>query len=181
MDLSRLSDVCFQLDVEAYFALVEFVQEEQFYSIPCWVQGLITKARKDLDPAAAPFARGFGPGEIEGLGEGASLLEVVSLYSGSSLRPYLGFALHKQNMQYDMLNNFLLCEEITLIPLEAFILFKQGTHIHYFEPLNPNSYTSIYQVKRVKPHVLLGLSGVGGIFDEQVIVTTSSSLSSSSF
>eukprot|EP00268_Persea_americana_P034635 TRINITY_DN34250_c2_g1_i1.p1 TRINITY_DN34250_c2_g1~~TRINITY_DN34250_c2_g1_i1.p1 ORF type:complete len:610 (-),score=106.80 TRINITY_DN34250_c2_g1_i1:634-2463(-) len=62
--------------------------------------GLITKARKDLDPAAAPFARGFGPGEIEGLGEGASLLEVV---------------------------------------------------------------------KRVKPHVLLGLSGVGGIFDEQVL------------
>ncbi|RWR91916.1 Malic oxidoreductase [Cinnamomum micranthum f. kanehirae] len=62
--------------------------------------GLITKARMDLDPAAAPFARGFGPGEIEGLGEGASLLEVV---------------------------------------------------------------------KRVKPHVLLGLSGVGGIFDEQVL------------
>ncbi|XP_058084251.1 NAD-dependent malic enzyme 59 kDa isoform, mitochondrial [Magnolia sinica] len=62
--------------------------------------GLITKDRKDLDPAAAPFARGIGPGEIEGLGEGASLLEVV---------------------------------------------------------------------KKVKPHVLLGLSGVGGIFDEQVL------------
>jgi len=38
---------------------------------------LITHARKDLDPEAAPFARGFGPGEIEGLHEGASLVEVV--------------------------------------------------------------------------------------------------------
>ncbi|MQM08507.1 hypothetical protein Taro_041370, partial [Colocasia esculenta] len=61
--------------------------------------GLITKDRADLDPAAAPFARGSGPGEIEDLAEGASLLEVV---------------------------------------------------------------------QKVKPHVLLGLSGVGGIFDEQV-------------
>ncbi|KAM0949459.1 putative malate dehydrogenase (decarboxylating) [Dioscorea sansibarensis] len=62
--------------------------------------GLITKDRKNIDPAAAPFARGFGPGEVEGLGEGASLLEVI---------------------------------------------------------------------RKVKPHVLLGLSGVGGIFDEQVL------------
>ncbi|XP_077223580.1 NAD-dependent malic enzyme 59 kDa isoform, mitochondrial-like [Tasmannia lanceolata] len=62
--------------------------------------GLITKERKDLDPAAAPFARGFGPGEIEGLGEGAGLIEVI---------------------------------------------------------------------KKVKPHVLLGLSGVGGVFNEQVL------------
>ncbi|XP_010255456.1 PREDICTED: NAD-dependent malic enzyme 59 kDa isoform, mitochondrial isoform X1 [Nelumbo nucifera] len=62
--------------------------------------GLITKERKDIDAAAAPFARGFGPGEIEGLREGASLTEVV---------------------------------------------------------------------KKVKPHVLLGLSGVGGIFNEEVL------------
>ncbi|KAJ0967093.1 hypothetical protein J5N97_024010 [Dioscorea zingiberensis] len=62
--------------------------------------GLITKERKNIDPAAAPFARGFGPGEVEGLREGASLLEVI---------------------------------------------------------------------RKVKPHVLLGLSGVGGIFDEQVL------------
>lgn len=62
--------------------------------------GLITHARKDLDPEAAPFARGFGPGEIEGLHEGASLVEVV---------------------------------------------------------------------KKVKPHVLLGLSGVGGIFSQEVL------------
>ncbi|CAM8971923.1 unnamed protein product [Rhodiola kirilowii] len=60
--------------------------------------GLITKDRKVIDPAAAPFAT--VPGQIEGLGEGASLLEVV---------------------------------------------------------------------KKVKPHVLLGLSGVGGIFHEEVL------------
>ncbi|KAL0464758.1 UNVERIFIED_CONTAM: NAD-dependent malic enzyme isoform, mitochondrial [Sesamum latifolium] len=62
--------------------------------------GLITKERKCLDPAAAPFAK--SQGEIEGLGlsEGSSLTEVV---------------------------------------------------------------------KKVKPHVLLGLSGVGGIFNEEVL------------
>uniref|UniRef100_A0A5B6ZK54 Malic enzyme n=1 Tax=Davidia involucrata TaxID=16924 RepID=A0A5B6ZK54_DAVIN len=62
--------------------------------------GLITKERKDIDPAATPFAK--APGEIEGLGlrEGASLIEVV---------------------------------------------------------------------KKVKPHVLLGLSGVGGIFNMEVL------------
>ncbi|KAM7472168.1 hypothetical protein LguiA_010351 [Lonicera macranthoides] len=62
--------------------------------------GLITKERRDIDPAAAPFAK--APGEIEGLGlkEGANLIEVV---------------------------------------------------------------------KKVKPHVLLGLSGVGGIFNEEVL------------
>ncbi|KAG0497729.1 hypothetical protein HPP92_002420 [Vanilla planifolia] len=68
-----------------------------------WVldkHGLITKERNDIDPAAAPFARGVGTSEVEGLSEGASLLEVV---------------------------------------------------------------------KRVKPDVLLGLSGVGGIFEEEVL------------
>ncbi|KAI8545173.1 hypothetical protein RHMOL_Rhmol07G0021200 [Rhododendron molle] len=61
--------------------------------------GLITKARKVIDPAAAPFAK--APTEIEELGlmEGANLIEVV---------------------------------------------------------------------KKVKPHVLLGLSGVGGVFNEKV-------------
>ncbi|MCL7036807.1 hypothetical protein MKW94_005591, partial [Papaver nudicaule] len=70
---------------------------------PFWLldkDGLVTKDRKNLDPSAAPFARGFGLGEIEGLGEGVSLLEVV---------------------------------------------------------------------KKVNPHVLLGLSGVGGIFTEEVL------------
>ncbi|CAA3027760.1 NAD-dependent malic enzyme 59 kDa isoform, mitochondrial [Olea europaea subsp. europaea] len=62
--------------------------------------GLITTERKDIDPAAAPFAK--SQGEIEGLGlsEGACLIEVV---------------------------------------------------------------------KKVKPHVLLGLSGVGGVFNEEVL------------
>ncbi|KAJ6835125.1 NAD-dependent malic enzyme 59 kDa isoform, mitochondrial [Iris pallida] len=60
--------------------------------------GLITKERKNIDPAAAPYAR--AQGEVEGLGEGATLLDVV---------------------------------------------------------------------KKVKPHVLLGLSGVGGVFNEQVL------------
>ncbi|PIA49509.1 hypothetical protein AQUCO_01300361v1 [Aquilegia coerulea] len=70
---------------------------------PFWLldkDGLVTKDRKNIDPAAAPFARGFGLGEIDGLGEGASLVEVI---------------------------------------------------------------------KKVKPHVLLGLSGVGGIFNEEVL------------
>ncbi|KAJ1694170.1 hypothetical protein LUZ63_010868 [Rhynchospora breviuscula] len=62
--------------------------------------GLVTQERKNLDPAAAPFARTFGSENVEGLTEGASLVEVV---------------------------------------------------------------------KKVKPHVLLGLSGVGGIFTEDVL------------
>lgn len=44
-----------------------------------WLQGLITKERKNLDPAAAPFAK--DPGDFMGLREGASLLEVVSHWS----------------------------------------------------------------------------------------------------
>lgn len=43
----------------------------------CTMQGLITKSRKDLDPAVARFARGYGPEEVEDLHEGASLVEVV--------------------------------------------------------------------------------------------------------
>ncbi|MBA0652642.1 hypothetical protein Goklo_019889, partial [Gossypium klotzschianum] len=60
--------------------------------------GLITKERKNLDPAALPFAK--DPGLILGLRDGDSLLEVV---------------------------------------------------------------------KKVKPDVLLGLSGVGGVFNEEVL------------
>ncbi|KAL2477775.1 Malic enzyme [Forsythia ovata] len=62
--------------------------------------GLITKERKDIDPAAAPFAKTQRETEGLGLSERASLIEVV---------------------------------------------------------------------KKVKPHVLLGLSGVGGIFNEEVL------------
>lgn len=42
-----------------------------------FVQGLITKERTNIDPAAAPFAK--DPRELEGLNEGANLLEVVSI------------------------------------------------------------------------------------------------------
>ncbi|XAR63114.1 Malate dehydrogenase (decarboxylating) [Bertholletia excelsa] len=62
--------------------------------------GLITNARKDIDTAAAPFAKTLGEVESLGLREGANIIEVV---------------------------------------------------------------------KKVKPHVLLGLSGVGGIFNEEVL------------
>lgn len=41
------------------------------------MQGLVTKQRKNLDPAAAPFAK--DPAEIHGLTEGAGLIEVVTL------------------------------------------------------------------------------------------------------
>ncbi|KAJ8450194.1 hypothetical protein Cgig2_033388 [Carnegiea gigantea] len=71
-------------------------KKHNFYLID--KDGLITKERKNLDPAAAPFAR--DPDETEGLREGASLVEVV---------------------------------------------------------------------RKVKPDVLLGLSGVGGIFTEEVL------------
>ncbi|XP_042467282.1 NAD-dependent malic enzyme 59 kDa isoform, mitochondrial-like [Zingiber officinale] len=76
---------------------------ESFEGNQFWLidkDGLITKERKDIDPAGAPFACGYGSEEVKGLKEGASLLEVV---------------------------------------------------------------------KKVKPHVLLGLSGVGGIFNKEVL------------
>ncbi|KAF6135821.1 hypothetical protein GIB67_028140 [Kingdonia uniflora] len=65
----------------------------------CPEQGLVTKVRNNIEISVVPFVRGFGSGEIEGFGEGVSLLDVV---------------------------------------------------------------------KKVKPHVLLGLSGVGGIFTEEI-------------
>ncbi|KAF8026596.1 hypothetical protein BT93_F3167 [Corymbia citriodora subsp. variegata] len=77
----------------------EAAANSQFYLLD--KDGLVTKARKNLDPAAAPFAK--DPGEIDGLAEGANLLEVV---------------------------------------------------------------------RKVRPHVLLGLSGVGGIFNEEVLKAT---------
>lgn len=42
-----------------------------------WMQGLVTKERKNLDPAASPFAK--DPLEIDGLREGANLIEVVNV------------------------------------------------------------------------------------------------------
>ncbi|KDP28665.1 hypothetical protein JCGZ_14436 [Jatropha curcas] len=74
----------------------EAAVKNQFFLID--KDGLITKERKNIDPAAMPFAKDLK--DVEGLREGANLLEVV---------------------------------------------------------------------KKVKPHVLLGLSGVGGIFNEEVL------------
>ncbi|PON92020.1 Malic oxidoreductase [Trema orientale] len=74
----------------------ETAAKKQFFLID--KDGLVTKQRKNLDPAAAPFAK--DPAEIDGLREGATLIEVV---------------------------------------------------------------------RKIKPHVLLGLSGVGGIFNEEVL------------
>ncbi|KAG8477412.1 hypothetical protein CXB51_030453 [Gossypium anomalum] len=74
--------------------------------------GLITKERKNLDPAAVPFAK--DPGLIAGLRDGDSLLEVVS----------------------------------------SMLVLEQQQQQH---------------VKKVKPDVLLGLSGVGGVFNEEVL------------
>ncbi|KAF9602598.1 hypothetical protein IFM89_030204 [Coptis chinensis] len=88
---------------QAFLRMVEncgMVDNNQFWLLDKDVWGLVTTDRKNIDPAAAPFARGHGQGEIEGLREGASLHEVVA---------------------------------------------------------------------KVNPHVLLGLSGVGGIFTEEVL------------
>jgi len=41
------------------------------------MQGLVTTERNNLDPAAAPFAK--NPRDIEGLNEGASIIEVVNV------------------------------------------------------------------------------------------------------
>ncbi|KAL1543505.1 malate dehydrogenase (decarboxylating) [Salvia divinorum] len=68
--------------------------------------GLITKERKCVDPAAAPFAKSQGETKELGLCEGSSLLEVI---------------------------------------------------------------------RKVKPHVLLGLSGVGGVFNEEILQAMKSS------
>ncbi|KAL5565582.1 hypothetical protein UlMin_028746 [Ulmus minor] len=74
----------------------EIAAKKHFYLID--KDGLVTKQRKNLDPAAAPFAK--NPEDIDGLREGTTLVEVV---------------------------------------------------------------------RKIKPHVLLGLSGVGGVFNEEVL------------
>ncbi|CAK9180051.1 unnamed protein product [Ilex paraguariensis] len=84
--------------LQAVSRMAEPAAKPQFFLLD--KNGLITKERKDIDPAAAPFAKAVGEIEGMGLGEGATLIEVV---------------------------------------------------------------------KKVKPHVLLGLSGVGGIFNEEVL------------
>jgi len=40
------------------------------------MQGLVTTERSNLDPAAVPFAK--NPRDLEGLSEGASIIEVVN-------------------------------------------------------------------------------------------------------
>lgn len=43
------------------------------------MQGLVTKGREDIDPAAAPFAKTHQEIKEFDLQEGASLIEVVSI------------------------------------------------------------------------------------------------------
>ncbi|KAK7295026.1 hypothetical protein RJT34_17929 [Clitoria ternatea] len=82
----------------------ETAAKSQFFLID--KDGLVTTERRNLDPAAVPFAQ--NPRELEGITEGASIIEVV---------------------------------------------------------------------KKVKPHVLLGLSGVGGVFNEEVLKAMRESVS----
>ncbi|XP_073028745.1 NAD-dependent malic enzyme 59 kDa isoform, mitochondrial [Primulina eburnea] len=87
-----------KMALQAVSRMTESTADSHFFLLD--KDGLITKERKGIDPAAAPFAKSHSEIERLGLGEGSSLIEVV---------------------------------------------------------------------KKVKPHVLLGLSGVGGVFNEQVL------------
>lgn len=49
---------------------------------PCCIQGLITEERENIDPDALPFARKVKEVGRQGLGEGASLVEVVCEFYG---------------------------------------------------------------------------------------------------
>ncbi|RDX83061.1 hypothetical protein CR513_36063 [Mucuna pruriens] len=59
----------------------ELAAKSQFYLID--KDGLVTTERNNLDPAAAPFAK--NPRDIEGLTEGASIIEVVKKVKPHSL------------------------------------------------------------------------------------------------
>ncbi|XP_051136571.1 NAD-dependent malic enzyme 59 kDa isoform, mitochondrial [Andrographis paniculata] len=87
-----------KMAVQAVSRMTGSAVDPQFFLID--KEGLITKERTCIDPAAAPFAKPRGEIEKFGLHEGSSLIEVV---------------------------------------------------------------------KGVKPHVLLGLSGVGGVFNQEVL------------
>lgn len=50
-----------------------------------WLQGLITKERSGVDPAASPFAKSIGEVQSIGLQEGSDLLQVVHYISFSKI------------------------------------------------------------------------------------------------
>ncbi|KAL1373046.1 hypothetical protein AAHE18_01G246000 [Arachis hypogaea] len=106
----------------------ETAAKSQFFLID--KDGLVTTDRNNLDPAAAPFAK--NPRDLEGLTEGASIIEVVNLKGSLSKTRVKGY----------------------VMILKTIIL-----------------------VKKVRPHVLLGLSGVGGIFNEEVLKAMKESVS----
>ena len=85
------------------------------------MQGLVTTERNNLDPAAAPFAK--NPRDIEGLTEGASIIEVVMLQD-SLRKTLLG-----QGLSYAE-NNCFDIRGLNHLPLVMLILRITHTYIH---------------------------------------------------
>lgn len=61
----------------------------------------------------------------------------------------------------------------SLTSIQSSDIFKSGKHSNLFN-FQYNLFVVSFQVKSVKPDVLLGLSGVGGLFTQQVCILNSS-------
>ncbi|KAJ0054553.1 hypothetical protein Pint_00031 [Pistacia integerrima] len=77
--------ICFYLEYSKTFScdilakLGYLTEPEMIITLvfPCYIQGLITDERENIDPDALPFAKKVKEVGRQGLGEGASLVEVV--------------------------------------------------------------------------------------------------------